>query len=82
MKISSKKPFLALAIATVSAGHSAPARAFSPYLVVPDPAVAEASPAYRYANMSDAEALDELARRKILFTKLDAVPGVRAPLIT
>lgn len=80
MKIPAQKPLLALAVVAFSAALPAPARAFSPYLVVPDPAVAEASPAYRYANMSDAEALDELARRKILFTKLDAVPGVRAPV--
>jgi Extensin-like protein C-terminus len=80
VKIFPPKPFLALVIATVTAGLPAPARAFSPYLVVPDPAVAEASPAYRYANMSDGEALEELDRRKILYTKLDATPGVRAPV--
>ncbi|MEP7119313.1 MAG: extensin family protein [Byssovorax sp.] len=80
MKILPPKPFLALAIAALALGRPAPARAFSPYLVVPDPAVAEASPAYRYANMSDAEAFEELDRRKILYTKLDATPGVRAPI--
>lgn len=69
--------FLAAAFALAGA---APARAFSPYLVVPDPAVAEASPAYRYANMSDDEALAELDRRKILYTRLDATAGVRAPV--
>lgn len=80
MKIFPPKPFLALALAAITAGLSAPARAFSPYLVVPDPAVAEASPAYRYANMSDGEAFEELDRRKILYTKLDPTPGVRAPI--
>jgi hypothetical protein len=80
VKILPKKPFLALAIAALTLGRPAPARAFSPYLVVPDPAVAEASPAYRYANMTDAEAFEELDRRKILYTKLDATPGVRAPI--
>ena len=80
VKILPSKPFLALAIAALAVGHPAPARAFSPYLVVPDPAVAEASPAYRYANMSDNEAFEELDRRKILYTKLDATPGVRAPI--
>ena len=80
VKILPPKPFLAVAIAALAAFNPAPARAFSPYLVVPDPAVAEASPAYRYANMSDTEALEELDRRKILYTKLDAVPGVRAPV--
>ena len=80
VKIPSKKPLIALAIAALTAFRPAPARAFSPYLVVPDPAVAEASPAYRYANMTDAEAFEELDRRKILYTKLDATPGVRAPI--
>ncbi len=80
VKILPPKPFLALAIAALAASRPAPAQAFSPYLVVPDPAVAEASPSYRYANMSDAEAFEELDRRKILYTKLDATPGVRAPI--
>jgi hypothetical protein len=56
------------------------AGAFSPYLVVPDPAVAEASPAYRYANATDAEAYGELARRNILFVRVESAPGVRAPI--
>ena len=55
------------------------ASAFSPYLVVPDPRVAEASAAYRYANMSNAEALAELDRRKIPYTVATAA-GVRAPI--
>jgi hypothetical protein len=80
VKILPSKPFLALAISALAVLRPAPARAFSPYLVVPDPAVAEASPAYRYANMTDTEALEELDRRKILYTKLDATPGVRAPI--
>jgi hypothetical protein len=50
------------------------------YLVTPDPAVAELSPAYRYANMSDAEAMAELDQRKILYLKVPVVPGVRAPI--
>lgn len=58
----------------------APAWAFSPFLVVPEPAVAEASPAYRYANMTDAQAFAELDRRRILYTKLSRVHGVRAPI--
>lgn len=69
----------ALALATLAATPSA-ASAFSPFLVVPDAAVAEASPAYRYANMTDAEALAEVDRRGILHTKLQGVPGVRAPI--
>lgn len=69
----------ALALASASTLPTA-ASAFSPYLVVPDPAVAEASPAYRYANMTDAEALAEVDRRGILYTRLTDVPGVRAPI--
>jgi hypothetical protein len=71
---------LGLLAAAFALADPAPARAFSPYLVVPDPAVAEASPAYRYANMSDDEAMAELDRRKILYTRLDATAGVRAPV--
>jgi hypothetical protein len=56
------------------------ASASSPYLVVPEPAVAEASPAYRYANMTDEQALAELTRRQILYMPVDPVPGVRAPV--
>jgi hypothetical protein len=69
----------ALALGAALAVPSA-AGAFSPYLVVPDAAVAEASPAYRYANMTDAEALAELDRRHVLYQRLDPVPGVRAPI--
>lgn len=58
----------------------APAQAFSPYLSVPEPEVAEATPSYRYANMTDAEAFDELDRRKIIYSRLASVPGVRAPV--
>jgi hypothetical protein len=74
------KPLLGLLVAAFAIIRPAPAQAFSPYLVIPDPDVAEATPAYRYANMTDAEALAELDRRKILYTKLEGVPGVRAPV--
>jgi hypothetical protein len=56
------------------------AGAFSPYLVVPEPGVAEASPAYRYANMTDAAALAELSRRGVLYSAAGPAPGVRAPI--
>jgi hypothetical protein len=71
---------LGLAAFVLSLGHAAPSQAFSPFLVVPDPAVAEQSPAYRYANMSNADALAELDRRQILYLEVDAAPGVRAPV--
>jgi hypothetical protein len=74
------KPLLGLVAAAFALARPAPASAFSPYLVIPDPSVAEATPAYRYANMTDAEAFDELDRRKLIYTKLGSVPGVRAPV--
>lgn len=69
-----------LLAATTALVAPAAAQAFSPYLVVPDPAVAEASPAYRYANMTDSEAFAELDRRGAPYSKVDAAPGVRAPI--
>jgi hypothetical protein len=56
------------------------ARAMDPFLFVPDPGVAERTPAFRYANMSDAEALAELDRRRILYSRVERAPGVRAPI--
>jgi len=58
----------------------APAEAASPFLVVPEPGVAELTPAYRYANMTDDEALAELDKRQILYSRVGPVPGVRAPI--
>jgi hypothetical protein len=73
------KPSAGLLAAACALSPSA-ANAFSPYLMVPDPRVAEASPAYRFANMTDAEAFAELDRRGIPYAKAEAVPGVRAPV--
>jgi hypothetical protein len=56
------------------------ALAFDPFLVTPDAAVAERSPAFRYANASDADVFAELDRRKILYQRVDVAPGVRAPI--
>jgi Extensin-like protein C-terminus len=74
------KTLLGIVAVVFALTRPASARAFSPYLVIPEPGVAEATPAFRYANMSDAEAFAELDQRKILYTKLDRVPGVRAPV--
>jgi len=79
VRLSSKLVVGLLAAACVCAVPSA-AQAFSPYLIVPEPAIAEASPAYRYANMTDAQALAELDHRGVLHAKLEHVPGVRAPV--
>ncbi|WP_437997471.1 extensin family protein [Sorangium sp. So ce185] len=67
-------------LASVATLDPAPALAASPFLVTPEASVAEASPAYRYANMTDDEALAELDRRKILYLRVDHAPGVRAPI--
>ncbi|MBI4705458.1 MAG: extensin family protein [Deltaproteobacteria bacterium] len=58
----------------------APAVRASPYVILPAPAELPARPAYRYANMSDAEAMGELDRRGVPYARLGEVPGVRAPV--
>lgn len=68
---------LALSLGVVEPSR---AEAASPFLVVPEPGVAELTPAYRYANMTDEEAFAELDKRQILYTRLGAVHGVRAPI--
>lgn len=82
VRIAFKTTSLAALVAAACALPPSNASAFDRFLVVPEPDVAEASPAYRYANMSNDEALAELDARKVLYTKLDAsaAPGVRAPI--
>ncbi|WP_437588437.1 extensin family protein [Sorangium sp. So ce1000] len=74
------KPLACALLASVATLDPAPASAASPFLMTPEASVAEASPAYRYANMTNEEALAELDRRKILYLKVDHAPGVRAPI--
>jgi hypothetical protein len=51
------------------------------YLEIPEVAEATSSAAYRYANMTDAQALAELERRGISFiTATPPMPGVRLPI--
>jgi hypothetical protein len=71
---------LAASLSLVGAFTSADAFAASPFLEVPLREEAEQTPAYRYANMTNEEAFAELERRGILYTKLTAVTGVRAPI--
>jgi hypothetical protein len=53
----------------------------NPYLEVPDRAFAESTLAFRYANLSDDDALAELRRRGIPFVPaMPPMPGVRAPI--
>ncbi|WP_437966407.1 extensin family protein [Sorangium sp. So ce260] len=74
------KPLACALLASVATLGPAPALGASPFLMTPEASVAEASPAYRYANMTDDEALAELDRRKILYLRVDHAPGVRAPI--
>jgi hypothetical protein len=68
---------LALGLGLLPGGR---AEAASPFLVVPEQAEAESSPAYRFANMTNDEAFAELDRRQIPYTRVDVAPGVRAPI--
>ena len=56
------------------------AEASDPYLVVPAAEVVDQSPAYRYANMGEQQALDELDRRKILYQRTERHGVVRTPI--
>lgn len=60
--------------------HPAITHASSPFLTVPDPAKVETTAAYRYANMTNDEAIAELNRRGLPYVTVDPVPGVRAPI--
>lgn len=60
---------------------AAPASAANKYLEVPPEAEAVASPAYHYANMTNAQALAELEARGIPFRRATPpMPGVRLPI--
>ena len=72
--------FIAGLLATGIAGWVSTAAAASPFATTPPPEVLEASPAFRYANMSDADALRELDRRGVAYERLADVPGVRTPV--
>ncbi|WP_437956708.1 extensin family protein [Sorangium sp. So ce119] len=74
------KPLACALLASVASLSPGSASAASPFLMTPDASIVEASPAYRYANMTDDEAMAELDRRKILYIKVDRAPGVRAPI--
>jgi hypothetical protein len=53
----------------------------NPYLEVPDRAYAESTLAFRYANLSDDDALAELRRRGIAWVPATPpMPGVRTPI--
>jgi hypothetical protein len=79
-RLSGPRAALAALAACLFVAAPSPAAAFSPFLVVPEPAVAEQSPAYRYANMTDDEAFAELERRGVAFTREAPIGTVRAPV--
>lgn len=69
---------MAVAALTASAG---PTRASNKYLEIPPASEAATSPASTYANLTNQQALDELVRRGIHFTRTNvAAPGVRLPI--
>ncbi|MFO0547807.1 MAG: extensin family protein [Polyangiaceae bacterium] len=69
-----------LAGAALLTGAPRTAHAMSPYLETPPHDEAVATPAYRYANMSNEEAYAELERRGIPFERAEDVGTVRAPI--
>lgn len=69
----------AIALAFVATSTDAGA-AGSPFLEAADPAEAMASPAYRYASMTNEQAMAELDRRRILYARVPNTHGVRAPI--
>lgn len=63
------------------ASQPAISQASSPFLTIPDAGVAESTAAYRYANMTNDEAVAELNRRGLPYVTVnDPVAGVRAPI--
>jgi hypothetical protein len=70
---------LPLFVATLL-GASSAAFASNKYLDIPPEEEAKSSRAYRYANMTNEEALDELKLRGVPFREVDPVPGVRLPI--
>ncbi|MBK6513157.1 MAG: extensin family protein [Polyangiaceae bacterium] len=68
----------ALAIASLASPRAA--RADSPFLEAPPQAEASATPAYRYANMSNEQALAELDRRGVSYVKVGPHGTVRSPI--
>lgn len=86
---------LALAVAAICGSASAgpktklgggpapltmPKKKPSAYLEVPDRDEVLASPAYRYANMSNEDALAELDRRGVRYHTVEPIGGVRQPI--
>ncbi len=71
---------LVLPLACAAAYVSVPAAASNKYLEVPPASVVRASPAYRHANLTNAQAYAALDRRGIPYKVAPSSPGVRAPI--
>lgn len=71
---------LASAVALGSLVSTQSVQASNKYLEIPPEEEATSSRAYKYANMTNEEALAELDRRKLPYTQVDPVPGVRLPV--
>jgi len=67
-----------LALSTIA--RSGAAAGTNKFLEVPPEEEAAASRAFRYANLSNEDALAELTRREIPFVQVEPVPGVRLPI--
>jgi hypothetical protein len=69
------------ALSATALAASLPARGSNKYLEIPPAPVALASPAYRYANLSDEETIIELELRAIAYQHAEPPPpGVRLPI--
>jgi len=71
-------PAILCAVFAISA--SSDATAANKYLEIPPEAEAMKTRAYRYANLTNEEALKELEKRGIPFKRVKPVPGVRLPI--
>jgi hypothetical protein len=70
----------AAVLATGIASWAGSASAASPYAVLQSDEALKATPAHRYANMTNEQAFAELDRRGISYDRLHRVHGVRAPI--
>lgn len=71
---------LALPLVCAALYVAAPATASNKYLEVPPASVVRASPAYRHANLTNAQAYAALDRRGVPYERVPPTPGVRAPI--
>lgn len=80
MTVRSGRSRAALALAIGTSLASAALSLLADPLVLPPAADAAASPASRYADLSNEAALAELQRRRIAFEPAQDAPGVRTPI--